>query len=218
MKRTLAICTVLLAVIGIGLSLEHFLGADHYNPGFSEHPIVIGVHVIAGAVYLALALTQFVASIRVRWPVVHRTMGRVAIVTGIASGVTALMITVLFPFHGPAAIFLVGPFACLFLFSLVFAFALALRGKFAAHREWMIRALAIGTGIATMRLIFVPAFLLLGEISDQRARPLSLASFVVAFVVHLAVAEAWIRHTRRTRASGIDLGRLNDYGRPVPRS
>ena len=61
----------------------------------------------------------------------------------------------------------------------------------------MIRALAVGTSIATMRLIFVPAMLLLGAYSDEeRARWLSLASFGAAFVLHGAVAEAWIRTTR----------------------
>lgn len=110
---------------------------------------------------------------------------------------TAIAITVLFPFHGPAAVLFVAPFAVLFVASPVIALSCAQSGDYARHREWMIRAFAIGTGIATMRLIFVPAFLLLGEISDERARPLSLFSFVAAFLIHLAVAEAWIRYTRR---------------------
>ena len=46
-----------------------------------------------------------------------------------------------------------------------------------------------------MRLIFVPALLLLGE-TDERARWLSVTCFGVAFVIHSATAEAWIRSTR----------------------
>jgi uncharacterized membrane protein len=198
MRRVLAICTVSLAVLGIALSAEHFLDSDHYNPGFVEHPWVIRLHVFWGAVYLALALTQFSAPLRSRWPVVHRTIGRTTIAAGVVSGCTALVVTVLFPFHGPAAVVFVAPFALVFLFSLTRGLAMARRGNYARHREWMVRALAIGTGIATMRLIFVPTFLLFGEINDERARPLSLASFVIAFTIHLAVAEAWIRYTRRT--------------------
>lgn len=127
----------------------------------------------------------------------HRVTGRIAILSGVVAAVTAIAITILFPFHGPAAVYLVAPFAVFFLAALIQAFSLARAGDFARHREWMIRAFAIGTGIATMRLIFVPAFLLLGEVSDERARPLSLFSFVAAFLLHLAVAELWIRYTRR---------------------
>lgn len=197
MKSTLATVTVLLALLGVALSAEHFLGTDHYNPGFIQFPAIIGAHVIAGAIYLMCGLAQFFQPLRSRWPAVHRATGRVAILSGVVAGVTALAVTVIFPFHGPAALYLVGPFALFFLFALVLALTKAREGNYAAHREWMIRAFAIGTGIATMRLIFVPTFLLLGEVSDARARPLSLFSFVTAFLIHLAVAEAWIRYSRR---------------------
>jgi ABC-type uncharacterized transport system permease subunit len=64
----------------------------------------------------------------------------------------------------------------------------------------MIRALAIGTSIATMRLIFVPAMLWIGEYDDEDlARRLSLVSFGAAFVLHGAAAELWIRSTREAQ-------------------
>lgn len=196
MKRLLVGVTTVLAVLGIALSFEHFLGADHYNPGFAQFPVIIGAHVVSGALYLACGLMQFVAPVRARWPAVHRVTGRVAIGSGVVAGITAIAITVLFPFHGPAAVYWVMPFAVLFIVALVTAFDRARRGDFAKHREWMIRAFAIDTGIATMRLIFVP-WLMMGEITDERARPISLVSFVAAFLLHLAVAEVWILYTRR---------------------
>ena len=201
MKRALAATTVLLALLGIGLSIEHLLDADHYNPGFVEHPGIIGSHVVLGALYLALALLQFSASLRERRPRLHRALGRVAVAAGLVAGSTALLATLLFPYSGPLAIAVVGPFACLFVGSLAHGLWSARRRRYREHREWMIRALAIGTSIATMRLIFVPAMLLLGEYSDEeRARWLSLASFGAAFVLHSASAEAWIRATRSREA------------------
>jgi uncharacterized membrane protein len=188
--------TTALALLGIAISVEHFMGADHYNPGFLAFPAIIGAHVVAGAIYLACGLAQFFRPLREGWPAVHRAVGRVAILSGVISGLTAIAITVLFPFHGPAAVYLVAPFALLFVFALIQAFSLARAGHYERHREWMMRAFAIGTGVATMRLIFVPAFLLLGEVSDERARPLSLFSFVAAFLIHLAIAEGWIRYSR----------------------
>ena len=201
MKRALAAITALLALLGIGLSIEHLLDSDPYNPGFVEHPRIIRSHVVLGALYLALALPQFSASLRERRPRLHRGMGRVAVAAGLVAGATALLVTLLFPYSGPLAIAVVGPFACLFVGSLARGLWSARRRRYREHREWMIRALAIGTSIATMRLIFVPAMLLLGAYNDEaRARWLSLVSFGAAFVLHGTVAEAWIRATRSPEA------------------
>jgi uncharacterized membrane protein len=198
----LATAATLLALLGIGLSIEHLLDSNHYNPGFAEHPLVIRSHVVLGGLYLAVALPQFVSTIRVRRPRLHRAMGRAGVAAGVVAGFTALLTTALFPYHGPIAFFLVGPWACWFVASLARGLWLARRRRFAAHREWMIRAFAIGTGIATMRLLFVPAMLLLGEYADEeRARRLSLASFMVAFALHAVIAEVWIRTTRGKHAS-----------------
>jgi uncharacterized membrane protein len=199
--RVLATATAVLALLGIALSVEHLLDSDPYNPGFTRHPLVIRSHVVLGALYLALVLPQLVPSIRRRRPSLHRALGRVAVAAGIVAGLTALLITALFPYSGPLAMVVVAPFAAWFVASLVRGIGAARRRDFAAHREWMIRALAIGTSIATMRLIFVPAMLLLGDYDEEsRARWLSLASFAAAFVLHVGVGEAWIRITRRKGA------------------
>ena len=154
-------------------------------------------HLSLGAVYLALALPQFLPGLRARRPRLHRACGAVAVAAGIVAGSTAIVIGIAFPFSGFSETAVTLPFALLFLVSLGRALWLARAGRFALHREWMIRALAVGTSIATMRLVFVPALLLLGEPSDERARELSTPSFAIAFALHVAVAEFWIRRTRR---------------------
>jgi uncharacterized membrane protein YozB (DUF420 family) len=199
MQRALASATVFLALLGIGFSVEHLLDDEHYNPGFVEHPWLMRGHVTLGAAYLALALPQFVATLRRSRPQVHRLAGRTAVAAGLAAGATALVITVWFPFSGPLEIVVVAPFAGLFVFALGRGLWLARRRRIAEHREWMIRALAIATSIATMRLLFVP-LLFAGEVSDERARWLSLTSFAAAFLLHATVAEAWVRATRGGRA------------------
>jgi putative effector of murein hydrolase LrgA (UPF0299 family) len=57
----------------------------------------------------------------------------------------------------------------------------------------MLRALNVGLAIATMRLLFVPAIVAFG---GEHASMLSIVSFTIAFTVHAAFAEAWIRRTR----------------------
>jgi uncharacterized membrane protein len=207
-QRALAVVTACLALLGIGLSVEHLLDDQPYNPGFLEHPWLIRSHVVLGGVYLALALPQLAPGLRRRRPDLHRALGRGAVGAGAIAGLTALVVTFWFPYSGPAAILVVVPFAAFFVAALARGFQLARRGDHAAHREWMIRALAIGTSIATMRLLFVPSLLLLGDWEDEAlARRLSLASFAAAFVLHAAVAEAWLRATRPGRArAGVMLG------------
>jgi hypothetical protein len=101
----------------------------------------------------------------------------------------------LFPYPGRGETILPTPFAVLFAFSLGRGLWLARQGRFAEHREWMIRALAVATSIATQRLIFVPSLILLGA-SEETARWLSLTAFGIAFAIHCTVAELWIRATR----------------------
>lgn len=74
------------------------------------------------------------------------------------------------------------------------------------HREWMIRAFAIGLSIATQRVIFIPALFIVADPTDGQIATLSGVAFMVAFVVHASVAEAWVRLTRKRgvpQASGI---------------
>ena len=200
MRRAIVVATAILASLGIALSIEHLLDAEHYNPGFYEHPVITRAHVVLGGLYLALAMVQLVEGVRRRWPGLHRMSGRVAVLAGISSGVSALLITVLIPYSGPVAMVVVGPFACLFLVALSRGLWLARARRFSEHREWMIRAMAVATSIATMRLIFVPALILLGE-SEEVARWLSLMSFGLAFLIHSTVAEYWIRRSRQRATS-----------------
>jgi uncharacterized membrane protein YozB (DUF420 family) len=194
--RSAVVAAAVLALLGIGVSIEHFATGDHYNRGFYEFPVVIGLHVVLGAVYLGLALHQLLPAARARSATAHRVVGRGAALAGFTAGTTALVILVLFPFSGRAELLAAGPFGVWFLFSLARGVVLARAGRYEEHREWMIRAFAIATGIATMRLIFVPALFAFGEATDERARFLSVVSFAVAFSVHTLAAELWIRATR----------------------
>jgi uncharacterized membrane protein len=189
-----------LALLGIALSIEHVLDAEHYNPGFDEYPVVTRLHVVLGAVYLALAIPQFAPAVRARRPFLHRVLGRTAAAAGAVAGATALVMMTLFPFSGPVTLLVAGPFAALFVLALARGVWLARKGRTAEHREWMIRAFAIGTAIATMRLLFVPAFFAFGEATDERARWLSVVCFGLAFSAHAAAAELWIRASRRSPA------------------
>ena len=190
-----------LALVGVGASAAHYL-QEPYNPGFLDFPTVVALHVVLGGVYLALAPFQFVRRIRSRHLGYHRRVGRLLVAIGVVVGVTALLMGLVIPFSGWPERLVVGLFGSLFLFALVKGFVHVRTGRVALHRERMIRAFAIGLAIATQRVLFFPAIMItMADPSDGRFGTLLVAALAVAFVVHISVAELWIRATRRSSAS-----------------
>jgi uncharacterized membrane protein len=208
MQRVMSIVVGFLAVIGIAASVAHYL-QEPYNPGFLELPVVTTLHIILGAAYLAFAPFQFVKRVRTRWLNYHRWAGRVLVVIGLVVGFTALVMGFVIPFSGWSESIEMAVFGSLFLFALVKGFVDIRAGRVAQHREWMIRAFAIGLAIATMRLIFIPALLLTVDPTEERIARLSIMAFTIAFVLHSLLAELWIRVTREQTRAAKDAVKLN---------
>jgi uncharacterized membrane protein len=185
-----------LVLIGVGASVAHYL-QEPYNPGFLAFPTIVAEHVILGGLYLTLAPFQFVRRIRSRHLRYHRRVGRLLVSTGVVVGATALFMGLVIPFSGWGERVIIGLFGILFLFALVKAFVHVRAGRVALHREWMIRAFAIALSIATIRLIYIPAQLILADLTDAQNVLLWDTSFAVAFLVNTSVAELWIRATCR---------------------
>lgn len=169
--------------------LEDTLAFDGW---FAGYPVLTLMHVLPGAVFLALAPFQFSARLRARRPALHRRLGRVAALCALTAGASALVLGAVFPYNGPAASAAVFTFGALFLYTLARALAAIRRGDAARHREWMIRAFAVGAGISTIRIVSVVLLAATG------ARPLEVAgaSFWTGFVLTFAAGEAWVRLTR----------------------
>ena len=93
-----------------------------------------------------------------------------------------------------AAIILFGGF---FLISLSKALWHAIHREFARHREWMIRAFAIGLAIAAIRPI-MGAFFAAAVLRGRTPEPSQFfgAAFWIGFTLELIAAELWINYTR----------------------
>jgi hypothetical protein len=201
MRRTISIVVGLLTVLGVGAAAAHYL-REPYNPGFTVFPVLTGVHVILGGLYLLLAPVQFLPAIRDRFPAYHRFAGRLLVAVGLLVGASAFGISVWIPYSGWSETVIVGGFALFYFFAIALGFAHARARRFELHREWMMRAFSIGLAVATMRLIFIPWLTLLlasGPPVVEQIQMLTIVSFTVAFVVHALGAELWIL---RTRAAG----------------
>jgi uncharacterized membrane protein len=191
-----------LAITGVGASVFHFL-KEPYNLGFNDFPIITALHIIPGGIYLAIAPFQFVTLIRSRWIDYHRWTGRFLVLIGLLTGASALLIAIAIPFSGWIESVINGFFAILFVFSTIKGYLTVRGGQIALHREWMIRSFAVGLAIATMRLIFIPALIIVGRPTHDQIAMLSIVSFTIAFILHIGIAEIWIRSTRDSSESSL---------------
>jgi uncharacterized membrane protein len=197
--RTLGVAVGILAILGVASAGLHFASAP-FNPAFTRHPWITGTHVVLGGIYLALAPFQFVRRIRDRFLTYHRWAGRVLASMGILVGGSALFLGLVIPLGGNPERVVIGAFGGFFLLALLLGVTRVRQGRIDEHREWMIRAFAVGLSIATMRLLLLPALMIADNASDQQVIWIFVSAFMAAFAAHLVVAELLVRKTRRRPA------------------
>jgi uncharacterized membrane protein len=162
---------------------------------FAHYPILTLVHIVPGLLFMILGPLQFSSTIRARHLRWHRFSGRVFVICGLVIGISALVMSFGMPAIGgvnqAAATTLFGTF---FLFSLCKAFWHIRQHEVALHREWMIRAFAVGLAVATIRPI-IGLFFATSPLTGLTPREFFGVAFWIGFVLHLIAAEAWIQTT-----------------------
>jgi hypothetical protein len=159
---------------------------------FASHATLTWAHIIPGSVFLGLVPLQFVRGLREKHPALHRWSGRVLLLTALPTGLTGILLQLRSPYGGALALSSILAAGSLFLGAAGVAYQAIRGGDRERHREWMIRMLAVGLGVGTVRVIAAPLILLTGQ------RPLELmgAAFWLGFALPVAAAEWWIRSTR----------------------
>jgi uncharacterized membrane protein len=214
---------IFLSVIGIAVAVRRMthvlpIVAKGYrppavpaNPGaaqfavlddlFARYPILTLIHIAPGLLFMVLGPLQFSATIRARHLQWHRFSGRIFVICGLVIGVSALVMSLGMPAIGgvnqAAATTL---FAIFFLFALCKAFWHIRHREFELHREWMIRAFAVGLAVATIRPI-IGVFFATSGLSGLTPHEFFGIAFWIGFVLHLIAAEAWIHATSSPSAA-----------------
>ncbi len=149
------------------------------------------MHVVGGATFGLLGPIQFGRVLMRRYGRLHRVTGRLFVVAGAMLSLSALGLLWHFPDTYSVA---VNGGRLLFGIALGVALALAMlairRRDFARHRNWMIRAYAIGMGATAVTMVFLPIYAITGE------PPTGLASdvlFLGCWAACVAVAEGLVR-------------------------
>ena len=168
-------------------------GGPPFDGAFARHPVITFLHILPGALFLLLGALQFLPRIRRNHPRFHRRNGRMLLCIGYLVGLSALAMPFLVPPIGgtnEAAATLL--FDCYFLLALSKAWWHIRKGQIALHREWMIRAFAIGLAVATIRPIIGLFFVF----SHQPPQVFFGTAFWLGFTLHAIGAETWINATR----------------------
>jgi hypothetical protein len=168
---------------------------------FARYPILTLIHIIPGVLFMLLGPLQFSATIRARHLRWHRWSGRVYLICSLIIGISALVMSVGMPaIGGLRQAVATTLFALLFLFALGKAYRHVRHRQITLHREWMIRAFAIGLAVATIRPI-IGLFFATSRLSGLTPDMFFGIAFWIGFVLHFLAAEAWIRWTRPLRRS-----------------
>ena len=111
---------------------------------------------------------------------------------GLVTSVTALYFGIATPFGGIAEMVVVVPVGIWFPFSMLRAYRAIRRRDIAAHRRWMLRAVAAPIGVTVIRVV--------GPIADLTLTPLGVpardtfvAALWVGWALTFAVTEWWVR-------------------------
>jgi len=204
--------TVLLMLIGVAIVLRrsfalfapspassNFPEAATMDAGFAGHRLLTMLHITPGLIFILFAPLQFVRRLRNRNPKLHRWIGRVVLVSGLIIGSSALVMSPQMAIGGPNETAATMLFAIVFLFSLSKAYLHIRKGRVSQHREWMIRAFAVGFAVATIRPI-VGVFFATSRLTHLTPRDFFGTAFWLGFTIQLMVAEIWINYTRNPSA------------------
>ena len=208
MVRLLWSLVILLTLIGMAAATRRAIAlfspvteTTSRNPraaldaGFARQRALTLVHILPGFLFMVLGPLQFVRRIRSRHLRFHRWSGRVFVSLGLVIGVSALAMSYTTSIGGANETAATTLFALVFLFDLVKAFVHIRRREIARHREWMIRAYAIGLAVATVRPI-VGVFFATSPLTHLTPHEFFGTAFWLGFTLNLIAAEAWINYTR----------------------
>jgi len=189
-----------LALFGIFPGLARLLielaGGNPEATGTAATRLPLIVHGVSGTLFAVLGAFQFPTALRRGHRTWHRRTGRLLVPLGLTAAVSAIWLTLFYShLHDSGALLSMFrlTFASALAASIVMAFAAIRRRDIARHREWMIRAYALGLGASTQ--IFTLGF---GQaiFGDNQTSTALLTG--AAWMINLAIAE-WVIRSRFNR-------------------
>ena len=108
-------------------------------------------HIYLGGIALLIGWTQFVKQLRMKKIDLHRTIGKIYILSVLLSGIAGLYIS-FYATGGIVAKFGFGTMASIWLFTTIMAYTSIKNKAIEKHQRWMIRSYALTFAAVTLRL------------------------------------------------------------------
>ena len=174
--------TILLALVQV---VQIPLGAlPEDSRHLSAAPVWHFVHVLGGATFGILGPIQFTRVLKRKYGFLHRVMGRAFVAAGAMISLSSLGLLWHFPDTSSVAVS-----SGRLLFGIALGVALviatqAIRNRdFTRHRNWMIRAYAIGIGATAVSMVFFPIYAITGKPPTGLASDIVFLGFWTACIV-----------------------------------
>ena len=161
----LAVCTcipVLMAAVRVVQIPSGTLPGDSLR--LAVAPVAFFLHSLAGVLFGVLGPLQFVRALRRRYGRLHRIAGRMFVLAGAVLALSGLALLLRVESITTGLLDTArGVFGLALLAALACAVAAARAHDVHRHRDWMIRAYAIGMGTGIVALVMFPIYLATGE-------------------------------------------------------
>jgi len=164
------------------------------DAAFAKKRVLTLMHIGPALLFVVLVPFQFSRSFRNRHLRAHRWMGRTIMLLGLVIGLSALPMSRQ-PIGGALEVSAILFFDGFFLLALTKAFLHIRQCEVALHREWVIRAMSIALGVATVRPIMA-VFFATSPFTGLTPHEFFGIAFWIGFAATYIAGELWVRYTR----------------------
>lgn len=165
-----------------------FLVPGRLGPDLLNKQLFYVAHLVMALPVLLGAPLQFITSLRNSRPALHRVIGRAYVIGATVAALTAIWLGATIEYEGSRLPLVM--LACLWLFFTLAAWRCAVRRKFIAHRQFMIRSYAMALVLVSLRLMYDFQDLLFFYVNDETVRDVTREW--ASWVVPLLVVELWL--------------------------
>lgn len=165
---------------------------------------IVALHMMLGATAMLLIPFQLVATIRIRWPAVHRVCGRLVIAGAVATAIGGLLYIAVRGTKGGWPMdtgFLL--YGALMIIAAVQTVSHAMARRIARHRRWALRLLVLLMGSWLYRAHYVAWYVatdgLWSELPAHTGGFDRVQNFAF-YLPYLLALELWLRRSKRSTA------------------
>jgi hypothetical protein len=202
LQRSLYGVVVALSVVVSVVSLRYLLGVGLIPPPIVANRFArpfLYIHVAAASTALLLGPIQFIASLRHRYLFAHRITGRIYVLSCLTGATTGIALSI-GTTAGPVVTAGFGLLGVLWLSINVRAWWLAVQGRIAQHKSWMIRSFALTFSAVTARLLIFTLPLMGVPFNNAYM----LASWL-GWVPNLFLAQVYLHRMPAAEVESVDL-------------